>query len=141
MPQDLPESQYVAYLDSLLQQEVETENLSSVVINERTGTIVMGGDVRLRPGVISHGSLLVTIAETREVSQPGAFSLGETSTLPRSELNVVEENNPLIAVPGATSLEEVVEVLNVLGATPRDMISILPQMAASGMLVAEIRRM
>ena len=141
VPKDLPDSQYVAYLDSLLQQEVETDNLSRVVINERTGTIVMGGDVRLRPGVISHGSLLVTIAETKEVSQPGAFGNGETATVPRSDLEVIEENNPLIVVPAATSLEEVVEVLNVIGATPRDMISILTQMSESGMLVAEIRRM
>ncbi|MDA1267035.1 MAG: flagellar basal body P-ring protein FlgI, partial [Planctomycetota bacterium] len=74
VPRDLPESQYVAYLDTLLQLEVETDNLSRVVINDRTGTIVMGGDVRLRPGVITHGSLFVTVAETEQVSQPAGFS-------------------------------------------------------------------
>lgn len=141
VPRDLPESQYVAYLDSLLQQEVETDDLARVVINERTGTITMGGDVRLRPGVIAHGSIFVTIAESPEVSQPGPLSDGTTETLPRTELSVHEENNPLVAIPGAATLDEVVEVLNVLGATPRDMISILTEMSESGMLVADVRRM
>lgn len=141
VPADLPESQYVSYVDVLLQQEVETENLSRVVINERTGTIVMGGDVRLRPGVIAQGGLFVTIAETPQASQPGPLSGGETQALPRTDLDVEEENNPLVVVPGAASLEEVVEVLNVLGASPRDLIQILTEMSDSGMLVAELRRM
>ena len=141
VPRDLPPSQYVAYLDSVLQQEVKTENLARVVINERTGTIVMGGDVRLRPGVISHSALLVTIAESEQASQPGPLSGGQTERLPRSDVNVTEEDRALVVVPGATSLEEVVDVLNVLGATPRDMIAILTQMSESGMLIAEIRRM
>lgn len=141
VPRDLPESQYVAFLDSLLRQEVETDNLSRVVVNERTGTVVMGGDVRLRPGVISHGSLVVTIAESEQASQPGPLSDGETTTVDRTDLGVLEEDRPLVAVPGATTLEDVVEVLNVLGATPRDLISILGQMSESGMLVAELRRM
>ena len=141
VPQDLPESQYVAYLDTLLRQEVETETYPRVSINERTGTIVMTGDVRLQPGTVTLSNLWVTIAETEETSQPGAFSGGETTTLPRSALNVAEENNPLVAVPAATSLEEVVEVLNTLGATPRDLITILVQMHQEEMLVAEIRRL
>ena len=61
VPEDLPERHYVAYLDSLLTQEVETDNLARVVINERTGTVTMGGAVRLRPGVIAHGSIFVTM--------------------------------------------------------------------------------
>lgn len=141
VPADLPESEYISYVDVLLQQEVETENLSRVVINERTGTIVMGGDVRLRPGVIAQGGLFVTIAETPQASQPGPLSGGETTTLPRTDLDVEEENNPLVVVPGAASLEEVVEVLNVLGASPRDLIQILTEMSEAGMLVAELRRM
>lgn len=141
VPSDLPESQYIAYLDTLLQQEVETDNLARVVINERTGTIVMGGDVRIRPGVMAHGSLFVTIAETPQSSQPGAFSEGETTTLPRTDLEVIEENNPLRIIDGATTLEEVVDALNMLGVSPRDLISILTQMSESGLLIADIRRM
>lgn len=141
VPSDLPESQYVAFLDTLLQQQVETDNLARVVINERTGTITMGGDVRLRPGVIAHSNLIVTISETPEISQPGALSGGQTRSVPRTDLVVREENSPFVLVQGATSLEEVVEVLNYLGTTPRDMISILIEMSESGMLIADIRRM
>jgi len=95
----------------------------------------------LRPGAIAHGSLVVTIAESPEASQPGPFSSGATQRLDRTDLDVEEENNALILVPGAVTLQEVVDVLNVLGATPRDMISILTSMHDGGLLVAEIRRM
>ena len=133
-------SQIVAYLDKALAQEVETDNLARVVINERTGTIVMGGDVRLRPGYIHHGTIVVTVGETPEVSQPGPLSGGETVTLPRTTLDVVESNNPGVLLGGASTLEEVVEVLNVLGATPRDMIAILEAMLDGQLLIADLRR-
>ncbi len=141
VPADLPPKLHVAFLDSLLRQEVETDDLARVIINERTGVIVMGGDVRLRPGAIAHGNLTVTIAETPEVSQPGPLSNGETTTLDRTDLAVEEEDRALTMIPGAVTLQEVVDVLNVLGTTPRDMISILQAMAEGGLLVAEIRRM
>lgn len=134
------EHDVVAYLDRALSQEVETDNLARIVINERTGVIVMGGDVRLRPGVIHHGTIVVTVAETSEVSQPGPLSQGETVEVPRTILDVVENNNPMVLLGGATSLEEVVEVLNVLGATPRDMIAILEAMLDGGLLIADLRR-
>ena len=141
MPADIPPALHVAYLNSLLKQEVESENLARVVINERTGVIVMGGDVRLRPGAVAQGNLTVTIAETDETSQPGGASSGQTQRLDRTQLNVEEENNALVLVPGAMTLQEVVEVLNVLGTTPRDLISILQAMSQGGLLVAEIHRM
>ena len=136
----VPRYQIVAYLDKALAQEVETDNLARVVINERTGTIVMGGDVRLRPGYIHHGTIVVTVGETAEVSQPGPLSGGETVTLPRTTLDVVESNNPGVLLGGASTLEEVVEVLNVLGATPRDMIAILEAMLDGQLLIADLRR-
>lgn len=137
----VPQNQVIPYLDAALAQHIETENLARVVINERTGVIVMGGEVRLRPGVIHHGTIVVTVAETPEVSQPGPLSQGQTVQVPRSELNVVENNRPMVLLGGATSLEEVVEVLNVLGATPRDMIAILEAMLDGGLLVADLRRL
>jgi len=137
----VPEDQVVAYLDNALRLEVETDNLARVVISERTGVIVMGGDVRLRPGVIQHNSIVVTIAETPEVSQPAAFSQGVTTEVPRTTLDVVEGDAPLVLMGGATKLEEVVEVLNVLGASPRDMIAIMESLISSGLLVAELKRM
>lgn len=136
----VPEHQVIAYLDRALSQEVDTDNLARVVINERTGVIVMGGDVRLRPGFIHHGTIVVTVGETPQVSQPGPFSGGVSTEVPRTTLDVVEGNGPGVLLGGASSLEEVVEVLNVIGATPRDMIAILEAMLDGGLLVAELRR-
>lgn len=141
VPEDLPETQHVAYVNAILRREIESDDMARVIVNERTGVIVMGGNVRLRPGAIAQGSLTVTIAESPQVSQPGPLSNGQTKTVPRTDLNVNEENRALVLVPGAASLQEVVDVLNVLGTTPRDMISILQAMQQGGMLVAEIRRM
>lgn len=141
VPGDLPAHLHVAYLDSILRLEVEADNLARVIVNERTGVIVMGGDVRLRPGAIAHGNLTVTIAETPEASQPGPLSRGTTEVLERTELEVSEQRGELTLVPGAVTLQEVVDVLNVLGTSPRDMISILQAMSQGGLLVAEIRRM
>ena len=141
VPEGLPESEHVAFLNTILHQEVESESVARVIINERTGVIVMGGDVRLRSGAIAQGGLTVTIAETPQTSQPGPFSNGRTTTTPRTDVQAHEENKALVVIPQAVTLQEVVDVLNVLGATPRDMISILQAMAQGGMLVAEIRRM
>jgi flagellar P-ring protein precursor FlgI len=140
VPLDLPEEAHIAFLDTILAREVISESVARVILNERTGVIVMGGDVRLRPGVITKGNLTVTVAETPEVSQPGGLSGGETQVVDRTQLGVEEENNGLVLVPGAATLQEVVDVLNVLGASPRDLITILSSMSEAGMLVAEIRR-
>ena len=141
VPEGLPESEHVAFLNTILHQEVQSESVARVIVNERTGVIVMGGDVRLRAGAIAQGGLTVTIAETPQTSQPGPLSAGTTTTTPRTDLKAHEENKALVVIPQAVTLQEVVDVLNVLGATPRDLISILQAMAQGGMLVAEIRRM
>ncbi len=138
VPLDLPESAYVAYISSILERELEPEAMARVVLNERTGVIVMGEGVRITRGAITKGNLTVTIAETPEASQPGPFSQGTTEILPRTGLLIEEEDRGLSIVNGAVTLREVVEVLNVLGVTPRDMIQILQSMAQSGMLHAEI---
>lgn len=141
VPRDLPAAMHPAYLQSMLEREIVSKNVARVIISERTGTIVMGGDVRLRAGAIAQGAITVTIAETPTTSQPGPLSNGTTQTNPRSAVDVKEENNGLVLVPGAVTLQEVVDVLNVLGTTPRDLITILEAMAQGGLLEAEIRRM
>jgi len=130
----------MAYLDTILRREVEPTSFAKVVINERSGTIVMGEGLRLRPGAIAYGSLTVTVAESPEVSQPGPLSGGTTERVARTELSVEEENNALAYVPGAVTLQEVVDVLNVLGTTPRELIAIVESMAEAGLLLAEIER-
>lgn len=138
VPGDLPKESTVSFISSLLAQEIEPAAFARVVVNERTGVIVMGEGVRISRGAITKGNLTVTIAEAPEVSQPGPLSNGKTEVLPRTSLLVDEEDRPLTIVNGAVTLSEVVEVLNVLGVTPRDMIQILQLMAQSGMLHAEI---
>ena len=141
VPVDLPEQSHLAYLSSLLNKEVESENVARVLVDESSGLIVMGGDVRLRPGLVVHGNLTVTIAETPQVSQPGPFSNGTTEIVDRTNLQIHEENNGAILVPGAANLKEVADVLNLLGTTPRDTISILQGMQRNGLLVAELQRL
>ena len=138
VPADLPENSYVAYLASLISREITPENFARIVLNERTGVIVMGKGVRITEGAITKGNLTVTIAETPETSQPGPQSNGGSENNARTSLLVEEENRALTIVNGAVELQEVVEVLNVLGITPRDLIQVLQAMAQSGMLHAEI---
>jgi flagellar P-ring protein precursor FlgI len=141
IPSDLLEHHYVAFLDTVLELSIPTDNLARVVVNERTGVIVMGGDVRLRPGVVQQGTLVMTVAETPEVSQPGGFSQGETVVVPRTEVNIEEGDAPLIQIGGAVTLDQVVSVLNVLGSSPREMIALMEQLVNGGMLVAELKRL
>lgn len=141
VPVDIPSESHVAYVASLMRLEVESENEARVVINERTGVLVLGGDVRLKPGAVMAGALVVTISENEQNSQPAPFSGGTTETESRTELDVTEEDSQVFIVPEATTLQEVVDVLNVLGATPRDTIQILNHMSRAGMLVADIERM
>ena len=141
VPADLLSEDHIAYINALMNLEVDVQNLARVIINERTGVVVMGGDVRLHPGVVAAGNITVTIAETTEASQPGAFSQGETVRLPRTDLTVIEEDRALTLLPQATTLTEVMDVLNILGATPRDLISILTALSEAGLLVADIQRM
>ncbi len=141
VPVDIPESAHVQYLHSFMKQEIQSDNDPRVIINERTGVIVIGGDVRLRPGAIAHGAIVITVAETPQTSQPSALSGGTSETNPRTDILINEEPGALTAIPEAVTLQEVVDVLNVLGASPRDLISILMSMSDGGLLVADIRRL
>ncbi len=141
VPMDLPERDVLAFVQGLLSREVAVDVTPRVIVNERTGTIVLGGDVRLRAGAIAHGSITVTIAESPVTSQPGPFSNGQTVVTPRTQLDVNEEPGRIVLIPDAVTLRDVVEVLDVLGATPRELVSILEAMAQGGLLEAEIRRM
>ncbi|MFT5462956.1 MAG: flagellar P-ring protein precursor FlgI [Planctomycetota bacterium] len=138
VPEGVGPRMHVAFLNALLEREIEPEAFARVVVNERTGVIIMGEGVRITRGAITKGNVTVSIAETPEASQPGALSGGETEVLPRSDLLIEEENRALTIVNGAVTLQEVVEVLNVLGVTPRDMIDILTSMSQAGMLHAEL---
>jgi flagellar P-ring protein precursor FlgI len=109
-----------------------------VVINTRTGTVVMGGDVRVSPAAVSHGSLTVTIAERADVSQPAPFSPGQTVVTPRSQIEVSEEKKPMFLFGPAVTLAQVVEAVNRVGAGPSDLVAILEALREAGALRAEL---
>ena len=117
---------------------VETDDVAKVVINERTGTVVMGGDVEVTACAVAHGSLTVSIANEPIISQPAPLSKGVTVTAPGKTVTVREGDERLIPVPNSTTLDKVVKSLNTLGVTPRDLIAILQAMKEAGALHAEI---
>src|SRR5581483_4724967 len=116
----------------------DVDAAARVVINERTGTVVVGGAVRIGPAAVAHGNLSVRIETRLEVSQPGALSAGQTKIVPQERVDVREQNAQLVALEPGVTLDAVVRSLNALGATPRDIIAIMQALKAAGALRAEI---
>jgi flagellar P-ring protein precursor FlgI len=117
---------------------IDLDVAARVVINERTGTVVLGGDVRIGPAAVAHGRLSVRIATQYEVSQPLPFSGGKTEVVPQTDVSVQENQAQMVNLePGAT-LSDVVRALNMLGATPRDIITIMMSLKAAGALRADV---
>lgn len=121
--------------------EVEQDTGAKIVVNERTGTIIMGEHVRLGRVALAHGNLNISIRSETQVSQPNALGEGETAVVNNSDVNVGEEKTGLSVVGGEVTLGEVVRALNALGATPRDLISIFQALKKAGALSAELELM
>ncbi|MEN2994867.1 MAG: flagellar basal body P-ring protein FlgI [Thermodesulfovibrio sp.] len=119
--------------------EVSTDVPARVVINERTGTVVIGSNVKISPVALAHGGLTITIKETPEVIQPPALAPrgATTETVARTELKVEEKQASVVEVKGST-VGELVRALNALGVTPKDLISILQALKTSGALKADL---
>jgi flagellar P-ring protein precursor FlgI len=117
---------------------VETDVVARVVINERTGTVVVGGNVRVTAAAVAHGNLSVRITTRYDVSQPLPYSAGQTQVVPNRNIDVHEGTAKLITLPDGTTLDEVASALNALGASPRDIIAIVQALKAAGALRAEI---
>ena len=118
---------------------IETDEPARVVINERTGTVVVGANVRLSAAAVAHGTLSVRISTRFDVSQPAPFSpRGETTVVPQEQVDVREGDARLVALAEGTNLDAVVQALNALGATPRDVIAIVQALKAAGALRAEL---
>jgi flagellar P-ring protein precursor FlgI len=118
---------------------VTPDTISKVVINERTGTVIMGENVRISTIAIAHGNLSIEIKENSNVSQPLPFSGGgQTVVTPESQVLVNEGNKPLFVVQHGVSIGEVVKALNALGVSPRDLIAIFQALKAAGALQAEL---
>jgi flagellar P-ring protein precursor FlgI len=113
-------------------------NTARVVINERTGTIVFGSDVKLSKVAITHGNLIISTAETPEVSQPNAFSEGETTVVPRTSVDVMEQPGVISVIEETVTVGDLASSLNALGVSPRDLSSIFQTLKESGSLHAEL---
>lgn len=109
-----------------------------VVFNARTGTVVIGDGVVVRAAAVSHGNLIVTIRESANVSQPGAFSPGETVVTPESDIGVDRGRGHMVTIPTGTSLRSIVSTINSLGASPDDTMAILQALHEAGALDAEL---
>jgi len=134
LPEDV--TKLIARLEAI---EVEPDMVAKVVIDEKTGTIVIGENVRLRTAAITFGSLTVEIDEAPEVSQPNApFTKGKTQVVNRSRLHVTEDHNPIRVLNKAGTVADVAAALGALGAKPRDLVPILRALKAAGALRAEI---
>lgn len=130
--------QIVAMVTKIENLELQPEVVAKVIVNERTGTIVMGENVKITPVAVAHGGLTVQISEQPAVSQPAPFSKrGQTVVVPQSDVEVKEAKGSLSLVGGVT-ISQVIKGLNAIGATPRDLINILQAIKASGALQAEL---
>lgn len=118
---------------------IPAQGIAKVIINARTGSVVMNQMVTLESSAVAHGNLSVIINTQPIVSQPGPFAQrGETVVVPQSQIEVRSEEGNLMLLPGSASLADVVKALNAIGATPQDLLAILQALKASGSLRAEL---
>jgi flagellar P-ring protein precursor FlgI len=136
---ELYRGRIVGLITQVEMMHVKVDMPARVVMNERTGTIVIGYNVKISPVAIAHGALAIEIREQPQVSQPLPFApeQAQTTTVPRTKISVEEQKAYLLEVSGVT-LADVVRALNALGVTPRDLISILQALKSSGALQAEL---
>ena len=137
MPAD-PDAR-VSFMADIENLQVErAEPAAKVVINARTGSVVMNQAVTLAACAVAHGSLSVTISSTPSVSQPNAFAGGQTTVTEKADITIKQEPGALIALPESAQLADVVKALNALGASPQDLVAILQAMKTAGALRAEL---
>ena len=131
----------VALLTEIEQLQIEPDLPAKIVIDERSGIIVMGRDVRVSMVAVAQGNLTVTISESPQVSQPQAFSRGRTEVVPGTRIGVQEDGKKLALVREGVSLQQLIDGLNALGIGPRDLIAILQAIKAAGAIQADIEVM
>ncbi len=132
-------SQRIAFMALLEDVQIDMgRERPKVVFNSRTGTVVLGQDVKVHKAAVSHGNLTVTITEQKNVSQPNAFAGGQTTVTPQSNVNVARDTNNMFVWPEGTSLEVIVRAINSLGATPDDVMAILQALNEADALEGEL---
>lgn len=111
---------------------------AKVIVNARTGTVVINGAVRIAPAAIAHGKLTVTVSEAPQIIQPAPFSQGQTAVQPSSSISVEQEKKPMINFKGGASLADIVKAINAIGASPADLVAILEAMKQAGAMKADL---
>jgi flagellar P-ring protein FlgI len=151
------ENKVVNLIAQIGEIEVEPDSIAKVIVNEKTGTVVVGENVRIQKVAVAHGNLSIQIKEESNVSQPQAFAPsgggiapqqmgggkvvapgGSTVVTPESQVSVAEENNRLLLIPKGRTIGELVNALNAIGVTPRDLITILQAIKAAGALQGDL---
>jgi flagellar P-ring protein precursor FlgI len=127
--------EFIAQLEDI---SVDPARTSEIVVNERTGTIVMGKDVHVAPVAIMHGNLTVEVQTTYSVSQPGPLSTGTTAIVPETQVKASEDKTKNLVLKEGATVEDLVRGLNSIGSTPRDIIAILQDLRAAGALDADL---
>ena len=132
-------NQRIAYLSTLEQIEIEPGDAPArVIVNSRTGTVVIGSHVRVMPAAVAHGSLSVTITERAQVSQPNEFGQGQTVVVPTSGVTVSQPEARMFVFDAGVDLNDIVRAVNQVGAAPGDLVAILEALKESGALRAEL---
>ena len=132
-------SEKVAWLGAIESLDVDPGDAPArVIVNSRTGTVVIGSDVRVSAAAVAHGSIQVTITEQPQVSQPGAFSSGQTTVVPNSTVSINQTGGHMFKFGPGASLDSIVRAVNQVGATPTDLISILEALKQAGALHADL---
>ncbi|MDR3592275.1 MAG: flagellar basal body P-ring protein FlgI [Negativicutes bacterium] len=132
-------SNLVSFIAAIEELPVTPDSIAKVVINERTGTVVMGGNVTIDTVAVAQGGLTIKIQKSTEASQPPPFSGGSTAVTSNTSVNVQEQPAGLIVLPASANVSDVVNALNAVGASPRDVISILQAIKASGALHGDLQ--
>ncbi|MFO7552390.1 MAG: flagellar basal body P-ring protein FlgI [Haliea sp.] len=131
--------QRIAYLSELENLELAPGSAPArVIVNSRTGTVVIGSNVQVLPAAVAHGSLSVTISERPEVVQPGPFAGGDTAVVPRTEIEVRQEGGRMFLFEAGVSLNEIIQAVNQVGAAPGDLVAIMEALKEAGALRAQL---
>lgn len=126
---------FLARIETL---NVIPDTVAKIIVNEKTGTVVVGENVRISTVAISHGNLSISVRESQDVSQPQPFGEGTTVVAPQTDIQITEDANKLMVIESRSTIRELVRALNAVGVTPRDLISIFQSIKAAGALQAEL---
>ena len=139
LPEGVHKNRAMEFINRIGLLEVKVDTPAVVVINEKTGTVVVGRNVRISPVAISQGSLTIQVEETKKVVQPNPLGSGETKVISQTGIRSIEGASQFHVVPTQVSVADLVQALNAMGLTPTDLVSIFQALRVKGALQAELK--